>query len=61
MRKKKNYVQSCDLSGSVKGKRNQPCKKVSHLNKRVSKKILRDIYNKYYRNQVADLYRAVIN
>ena len=54
--KKKRFVQPCNISGM--GKRNIG-KKVSPNHRSVNKKELLDVYNQFYRDQVADLYRAV--
>ena len=54
--KKKGFVQSCEIAGM---KKRSTGKKVSPNHKSVGKKDLVSIYNRFYRDQVADLYRAV--
>jgi len=54
--KKKGYVQSCEISGM---KKRSTGKKVSPNHKSMGKKGLVNVYNRFYRDQVADLYRAV--
>lgn len=58
MPKKKKHVHSCRMGQSAPKSRSVG-KKVSPLHKRVSKKALNEIYEKYYRSQLAALYRAI--
>ena len=56
----KKYIQTCDLGG-IYGKRHAGGKNVSpnHRSVEVDKKDLITIYNKFYKDQVAALYRAI--
>lgn len=54
--KKKGFIQSCEISGM---KKRSTGKKVSPNHRSVGKKDLVNVYNRFYREQVADLYRAV--
>jgi hypothetical protein len=57
--KKKKYIQACEIGGSIYGKRRACGKKVSPLHRGVSSTNLREVYDKFYRDQVAALYRAI--
>ncbi len=59
--KKKKHTLACDLSGSIYGKKGMGRKKVSPNHKSVGRKELTDVYDKFYKNQVAALYRAINN
>ena len=61
MRKNKKHVQACNLNNPVTGKRQAGGKKVSPLHKGVDRRALTDMYNKYYKDQVSALYRAIID
>lgn len=54
--KKKRYVQSCEITGMRKSSGG---KKVSPNHRSVNKKDLVSVYKRFYKDQVADLYRAV--
>jgi len=54
--KKKRYVQSCEITGMRKRRTG---KKVSPNHRSINKKDLVNVYNRFYRDQVADLYKAV--
>lgn len=54
--KKKGFVQSCEIAGM---KKRSTGKKVSPNHRSVGKNDLVNVYNRFYREQVADLYRAV--
>jgi hypothetical protein len=58
--KKKRYIQSCDLSGSIYGKK-KSSKRTASSRKNVSKKDLAHVYNKFFKDQVSALYRAINN
>lgn len=58
MKKKKRFSHSCAV-GKVFGEQKGSVKKSRLLYKNVDKKALAEIYNKYYKHQVAALYRAV--
>jgi hypothetical protein len=57
--KRKKYIQSCDLSGSMYGKKKSS--KSAASRKYVRKKDLNDVYNKFFKDQVTALYRAINN
>ncbi|MDP8299128.1 MAG: hypothetical protein P9L88_04420 [Candidatus Tantalella remota] len=58
--KKKTHVHACNLGSAEIRKKSHVGKKVSPLhNKNVDSKALASIYNKYYKDQVSALYRAV--
>lgn len=60
MRKKeKKHIHSVDFGGSIYGKKRTTGKRVSPNHKSVKKKDLVEIYNKFYRDQVAALYKAI--
>ncbi|MGB2601168.1 MAG: hypothetical protein WBD00_07690 [Candidatus Omnitrophota bacterium] len=54
---KKKFVQSCNMSGRTRANE----KKSRPSRTKVSKKALTDVYNKFYRDQVTALYRAINN
>ena len=56
---KKKYIQSCEFGGSIYGKKRTTGKKVSPNHRSVSKKDLVRVYNKFYKDQVAALYKAI--
>jgi hypothetical protein len=59
---KKKFTHSVNMGTSAgKGKRTTGMNVSPLHNKGVSRKALTDIYNKYYRDQVSALYRAVID
>ncbi|MFH1798765.1 MAG: hypothetical protein ABH844_05475 [Candidatus Omnitrophota bacterium] len=53
--KKKQHVHSCDFSGSLGVKKRVKSKSPARQNR----KRVKAIFDKYYRNQVSALYRAV--
>ena len=55
--KKKKYIQSCDMT-SMYGKKKKSRKTASHGVK-VRKKDIADVYNKFFKDQVSALYRAI--
>jgi lysine/ornithine N-monooxygenase len=57
--KKKKYVHAVKLNTSDKSRKGSTTKKVRTRYKSVNKKALSDIFDKYYKNQVNALYRAV--
>ena len=59
MKKKKKYVHAVKLSTSNKSRKGSTSKKVRARYKNVDKKALSEIFDKYYKNQVSALYRAV--
>jgi len=57
---KKKFIQSVDVGGSIYGKRRRQAKRMTTTTRtRGSKKEVVEVYNKFYRNQVAALYRAI--
>jgi len=56
---KKRHIQACELTGSIYGKKRSYDKKVSPNHKSVGKQELLQVYNKFYKDQVAALYRAI--
>jgi hypothetical protein len=52
---KKKFVQSCNMNGKLRTKE----KKAAPSRTNVSKKALTEVYNKFYRDQVTALYRAI--
>ncbi|MFQ5952232.1 MAG: hypothetical protein ACE5JK_02385 [Candidatus Omnitrophota bacterium] len=58
MRKKK-YIQACEMGVSIYGKKKG--KKVNTRYKNVRKKDLANVYNKFFKDQVSALYRAINN
>ena len=59
---KKKYTQSCSMGPAADATERSSGKKISPLHNRgVNRKSLASIYDKYYRDQVAELYRAVID
>jgi len=56
---RKKHVHSCELDGSFYGKKRTTGKKVSPNHRSVSKKDLVKVYNKFYKDQVAALYKAI--
>ena len=56
---KKKHIQACDLDGSIYGKKRLYKKKVSPNHKSMNKKDLMKVYNKFYRDQVSALYKAI--
>jgi len=58
---KKRYLQACEVGGSIYGKKRQTGKQ-HHANvNRISKKDVVEVYNKFYKDQVAALYKAIHN
>ena len=57
--KRKKYIQSCELGGSMYGRKKSS--KSSKSRKYVRKKDLHDVYNKFFKDRVTALYRAINN
>ncbi|MGB2630729.1 MAG: hypothetical protein WBD24_00635 [Candidatus Omnitrophota bacterium] len=55
--KRRKYIQSCEV-GSMYGKKKNQRKTAAHSAK-VRKKDLTDVYNKFFKDQVAALYKAI--
>ena len=58
--KKKKYIQACEIGGSMYGKR-KPSKRLNANRKGVRKEDLASVYNKFFKDQVAALYKAINN
>lgn len=56
---RKKYIQACEVGGSIYGKKRRTGKKGNYNRKNVNKKELIKVYNKFYKDQVAALYRAI--
>ena len=56
---KKRYVHACNTAGFTKPQRRTSGKKVSPLHVRVEERAMSEVFNRYYRDQVAALYKAV--
>ena len=56
---KKKHLHACEITGSIYGKRRPPGKNVSPNHMSIDKKELTRIYNRFYKNQAAALYRAL--
>ncbi|MBD3380258.1 MAG: hypothetical protein GF408_07345 [Candidatus Omnitrophica bacterium] len=57
--KKKRFLHGCELNSTIYGKKGGPRKKVDPVHNRVSPKDVKEVYEKFYKDQVAALYRAV--
>ena len=57
--KQKKHVHKCNLAGLVRCRKKITRNTDSFADESATRKALMDIYNKYYRNQVAALYRAI--
>jgi hypothetical protein len=56
--KKKRYIQACEVNGSMYGKKTKGRRaSVNHEN--IRKKDLIDVYNRFFKDQVEALYRAI--
>ncbi len=58
-KKKKRFIQACEIGGSIYGKKRSRGKKVSPLHRSVNNGSLREVYDRFYKDQVAALYRAI--
>ncbi len=56
--KKKKYIQACEMGGSIYGKKKVKKRTTLHV-KNVQKKDLAEVYNKFFKDQVSALYRAI--
>ena len=57
--KKRRHIQKCAMDGTIYGKRRSTGKKVSPAHNHPDKDDLLRVYNKFYKNQAAALYRAI--
>lgn len=57
--KTKKHIQACVIGGSMYGKSTSASKRVSPMHKSVDPKALRMVYDKYFRDQAAALYKAI--
>lgn len=53
----KKFLQSCTMGGSIYGKKGVTPKRAGH--KDIVKKDVVEVYNKFYKDQVSALYRAI--
>ena len=58
--KRKKYIQSCEIGGSIYGKK-KTRKGAALGRKKPSKKELVEVYNKFFKDQVTALHRAINN
>ncbi|MGB3242645.1 MAG: hypothetical protein WBB66_07320 [Candidatus Omnitrophota bacterium] len=58
--KKKRYIQCCEIGGSIYGKKKSR-KRTASSRRNVSKKDLAHVYDKFFKDQVSALYRAISN
>lgn len=56
---KKKYIQACEITGSIYGKKRAIGKRVSPNHMSVNREELAKVYNKFYKDQVTALYRAL--
>ena len=61
MKKIRKHTHACNLGAPAGNRKNSIGKKVSPLHKGVDRRALSEVYNKYYKDQVSALYRAVID
>jgi hypothetical protein len=61
VKKTKKHTHACNLGDPVGSRRTSIGKKVSPLHKGADRRALSEIYDKYYKDQVSALYRAVID
>jgi len=59
MKKRKKFIQPCELGGSIYGKKRSTSKTSNTSNSKAQKKNLVDTYNKFYKDQAEALYRAI--
>jgi len=57
--KMKRFTHSCDLSGRTVARGKTASRGTGRGHGKSDRKEMLDVYNKFYRNQVAALYRAV--
>jgi len=57
--KKKGFIQACNISGSIYGRKNKAKRSTQHSKSSINKKEVVEVYNKFYRDQVSALYRAI--
>jgi len=57
--KKKRFIQACEMGGSIYGQKRSSGKKVSPMHNTVNKKSLMEVYDKFYKDQVSAVYKAV--
>ena len=58
---KKRYLQACEIGGSIYGKKRQTAKQPLHVRTKAPKQDVIAVYNKFYKDQVAALYKAIHN
>jgi hypothetical protein len=57
----KKYLQACEVGGSIYGKKRQTGQQPFVHRSRIRKQDVMAVYNKFYRDQVAALYKAIHN
>ena len=55
----KKYIQACELGGSIYGKKRKTSNLGSTSRDKVSKRELKNTYNRFFKNQVEALYDAI--
>ncbi|HNX91307.1 MAG TPA: hypothetical protein PKY78_05735 [Candidatus Omnitrophota bacterium] len=56
---KKKFLHACSIGGSIYGKIGTPKRATFQHNNKVEKKDVVEVYNKFYKNQVSALYKAI--
>jgi hypothetical protein len=56
---KKKFIQACEITGSIYAKKRAGGKMVSPIHMSVNREELAKVYNKFYKDQVTALYRAL--
>lgn len=59
MKKKKRFLQACEIGGSLYGKKRTTSKSGTARRGKIQKKNLVETYNKFYKDQVSALYKAI--
>ncbi len=57
----KKYLQACEVGGSIYGKKRQTKMHTDQGKNKVLKQDVMTVYNKFYKDQVAALYKAIHN
>jgi len=59
--KKRKHIQACELGESIYGKKSKSRRAAGFKSGGSSKKELMKVYNKFYKDQVSALYKAIHN
>jgi len=59
--KRKRFIHPVDLEGNIYGRKKSVAKRHASDSSKVGRKELVKVYNKFYRDQVAALYKAIHN